>query len=47
MFLDKEQDLDGIEAVFGDDLAGTIEEAGQEAHMEKSAVGVEHKEVTS
>jgi hypothetical protein len=38
--------LEEIEAVFGDQLAETIEEAGVRARKEKSGLDAEHKEVS-
>ena len=38
--------LEEIEAVFGDQLAETIEEAGERARKEKSGLDAEHKEVS-
>lgn len=39
--------LEKIEAVFGDQLAETIEEASERARKEKSGLDAEHKEVSS
>ena len=36
--------LEEIEAVFGDDLAETIEEAGRRAHTDKTVIEIEHRE---
>lgn len=39
--------LEEIEAVFGDKLAETIEEAGERTRKEKAEVDAEHKEVSA
>jgi hypothetical protein len=39
--------LEEIEAVFGDKLAETLEEAGERTRKEKAGLDAEHKEVSA